>query len=125
MIIGIGIDLVEVSRIESVLSKWGSRFENRVFTDSEIAYCNGKQDRFQKLASRFAAKEALLKALGTGWRGGTEWREIEVSNDESGKPLIILSGKTEQISRQLGVTNIFVSITSTHNYCAAQVVLTT
>ena len=123
MIIGIGLDVIEVSRIKSTVSRWGSRFEKRVFTDKEISYCNCKKDRFQRLACRFAAKEALFKALGTGWSKGTEWKEIEVTNDVMGKPLITLSGKTEEISRQLGVVNIFVSITSTENYGAAQVVL--
>jgi len=124
MIIGIGLDIVEVSRIKSALTRWGGKFERRVFTSNEITYCNDKQDRFQRLACRFAAKEAFLKALGTGWQRGTEWTEIEVSNDELGKPFIILSGKTERISRQLGVSNIFLSISSTENYGAAQVILT-
>ena len=69
-IIGIGFDMVKVARIESVLSRWGSRFEKRVFTELEITYCNSKKNRFQGLACRFAAKEAVFKALGTGWRGG-------------------------------------------------------
>lgn len=123
MIIGIGIDLIEVSRIESALSRWGERFEGRVFTEKEMLYCNSKKDRSQRLACRFAAKEALFKALGTGWRNGTEWKEIEVVNDELGKPTIRLSGKTEELSQQIGVKNILLSITSTENYGVAQVVL--
>ena len=123
MIIGIGIDLIEVSRIESALSRWGDRFEGRVFTEKEMLYCNSKKDRAQRLACRFAAKEALLKALGTGWRNGTDWKEIEVVNDKLGKPSICLCGRTEELSQQLGVKNILLSITSTENYGAAQVVL--
>jgi len=123
MIIGIGIDLIEVSRIESALSRWGSKFENRVFSEKEMLYCNSKKDRAQRLACRFAAKEAMLKALGIGWRYGTDWKEIEVVNDELGKPLICLSGRTKELSQQMGVKNIFLSITSTDNYGAAQVVL--
>jgi holo-[acyl-carrier protein] synthase len=123
MIVGIGIDLVEVSRFATALSRWGDRFESRLFTEKEMNYCNSKKDRSQRLACRFAAKEALLKALGTGWRYGINWKEIEVMNDELGKPLIFLSGKTEQLSQQMGVKNIFLSITSTENYGAAQVVL--
>ncbi len=123
MIIGIGFDMIEVSRIKSAVSRWGDKLEKRLFTEKELLYCNSKQDRFQRLACRFAAKEALLKALGTGWQRGIEWKEIEVTNDEMGKPLITLSGKTGQISRQLGVSNIFVSITSTETFGAAQVIL--
>jgi len=123
MIIGIGLDIVESSRIESVLSRWGSRFEERVFTEKELAYCNSKQDRCQRLACRFAAKEALFKALGTGWRLGIEWKDIEVTNNSFGKPCINLTGKAMEYSVQLGVKNIYLSITSTKNYGAAQVIL--
>jgi len=119
MIIGIGIDLVEVPRIEVAISRWGGRFEARVFTQKELTYCNSKKDKAQRVACRFAAKEALLKALGTGWRDGIDWKEIEVTNDELGKPIISLSGKTEEISRQLGVKSVLLSITSTKNYGAA------
>jgi holo-[acyl-carrier protein] synthase len=123
MIIGIGIDLVEVPRIELAISRWGSRFESRVFTEKELIYCNSKKDKAQRLACRFAAKEAMLKALGTGWRNGIDWKEIEVTNDKLGKPIITLCGKTEEISNQLGVRKILLSISSTENYGAAQVVL--
>lgn len=123
-IIGIGYDMVEVSRIESVLSRWGDRFRERVFTPEELAYCESKKNRFQRLASRFAAKEAVFKALGTGWQRGVGWTEIEVTNDNLGKPHITLSGKTEELSRQLGVRSIFVSMTNTEDYGAAQVILT-
>ena len=123
-IIGIGFDMVKVARIESVLSRWGSRFEKRVFTELEITYCNNRKNRFQGLACRFAAKEAVFKALGTGWRGGIGWTEIEVSNDHKGKPSITLSGQTKQLSRQMGVREIFVSMTNTKEHGAAQVILT-
>ncbi len=123
-IIGIGYDMVQVHRIESVLSRWGDRFKERVFTPQELAYCESKKNRSQRLATRFAAKEAVFKALGTGWSRGASWTEIEVTNDELGKPYITLSGKTEQLSRQLGVRNIFVSMTNTEDYGAAQVILT-
>jgi len=123
-IIGIGFDMAEVSRIESVLSRWGDRFEKRVFTEHEIAYCRCKKNCFQGLACRFAAKEAVFKALGTGWQNGVGWKDIEVTNDHLGKPYITLSGQTEQLSRQLGVRSIFVSMTNTKDYGAAQVILT-
>ena len=123
-IIGIGYDMVKVARIRSVSSRWGGKFEKRVFTPLEIEYCKSKKNQFQRLASRFAAKEAMFKALGTGWQRGVGWTEIEVANNEMGKPSITLSGKTEQLSRQLGVRNIFVSMTNTDEYGAAQVILT-
>ncbi len=123
-IIGIGYDIVETSRIELVLSRWGSKFEKRVFTKQELEYCEDKKNRTQRLASRFAAKEAVFKALGTGWQRGVGWTEIEVTNDGLGKPAITLSGRTKELSRQLGVRNIFVSMTNTSDYGAAQVILT-
>ena len=123
-IIGIGFDMVEVPRMGSVLSRWGSRFEERVFTARELTYCKSRKNCVQGLACRFAAKEAVFKALGTGWQGGVGWTDIEIANDDMGKPSIILRGKTEQLSRQLGVRNIFVSMTNTKDYGAAQVVLT-
>ncbi len=123
-IIGIGYDMIEVPRIESVLNRWGDRFRKRVFTPKELAYCESKKNRFQRLASRFAAKEAVFKALGTGWQLGVGWTEIEVTNDELGKPHITLSGRTEELSHQMGVRNIFVSMTNTADYGAAQVILT-
>ena len=108
-IVGIGYDMVEVSRIESVLSRWGGRFEERVFTQRELEYCKSKKNCTQRMACRFAAKEAAFKALGTGWQLGVGWTDIEVTNDGLGKPSITLSGKAEQLSRQLGVRDIFVS----------------
>jgi holo-[acyl-carrier protein] synthase len=123
-IIGIGYDIVEVPRIESVLDRWGEKFEKRVFTTQELAYCQSKKNRSQRLATRFAAKEAVFKALGTGWQRGVGWTDIEVTNDGLGKPSITLRGRTEKLSRQLGVQNIFVSMTNTENYGAAQVILT-
>ena len=123
-IIAIGYDMIEVSRIESAMSRWGAKFERRVFTPLELIYCNAKKDRFHRLASRFAAKEAVLKALGTGWRGGVGWTDIGVTNDDLGKPHITLGGEAERLSRQLGVCSIFVSMTSTREYGAAQVILT-
>lgn len=122
-IISIGYDMVEVSRIKSALSRWGSRFEDRVFTRQELAYCKSKKNCAQGLACRFAAKEAVFKALGTGWQGGVEWKDIEITNNDLGKPLITLSGKTEQLSRQLGARGVLVSMTNTNDYGAAQVVL--
>ena len=122
-VIGIGYDMVEVSRIELALSRWGSKFEDRIFTKQELKYCKGKKNWIQGLACRFAAKEAVFKALGTGWQGGVEWKDVEVTNDSLGKPYITLTGKSEQLSRQLGTRDILVSMTNTNDYGAAQVIL--
>ena len=122
-VISIGYDMVEVSRIELALSRWGSRFEDRVFTKQELKYCRNRKNWVQGLACRFAAKEAFFKALGTGWQGGVEWKDVEVTNDDLGKPHIILTGKAEQLSRQLGTRGILVSMTNTKDYGAAQVIL--
>lgn len=123
MIIGIGLDIIEVDRIRSAVVKWEDKFERRVFTENEIRYCEEKGDKFQSLACRFAAKEAFFKALGTGWRLGMKWTEIEVVNDEFGKPYILLSGKVNEYCEQLGLKKIFISLTSTKDYGAAQVIL--
>ena len=123
-IIGVGLDIIEVERIDFVLSRWGNKFENRVFTSRELDYCRGKGNYTQRLASRFAAKEAMFKALGTGWQSGVAWKEIEVKNDSLGKPSITLSGRARAISHELGVRSIFVSMTNTRDYGAAQVILT-
>ena len=123
-IVGIGYDMIEVSRIRSVVSQWGGRFEERVFTPQELEYCRRKKNCYQRLATRFAVKESVFKALGTGWQRGVGWKEIEVTNDDLGKPNITLSGRAKQLSRQMGVCNIFVSMTNTKDYGAAQVILT-
>lgn len=123
-IIGIGYDMVEVSRIEKVVSRWGKKFENRVFTSYEIEYCKSKKNCSQRLACRFAAKEAVLKALGVGWRFGIGWTDIEVTNNVLGKPDITLKGKAKEMCLDLGVKEIFISMTNTKDYGAAQVILT-
>ena len=123
MILEIGVDLVEVERIKSISLKWGDRFEKRVFTPREINYCNSKKSRYQSLASRFAAKEAVFKALGTGWRFGLRWQDVEVVNDSLGKPNIILSGEAQQRAELMGAKKVMVSLSHTKKYAVAYVVL--
>jgi holo-[acyl-carrier protein] synthase len=118
----IGIDLVEVERIERVLARDRSVPEN-VFTDVELRYSQRKRYPFQRFAARFAAKEALFKALGTGLSGDLDWRDVEVRNERSGKPVIYLSGKTANTAHQMGVINSFLSISHTENYAIALVIL--
>jgi holo-[acyl-carrier protein] synthase len=123
MIIGIGTDIVEVQRLQQAVERFGHRFIRRVFSENEIKYSEGKVNRFQHLAVRFGAKEALLKAMGTGLRGGILWHEIEVRNDELGKPKIFCHGKCLEKLNELGVKHIHVSLTHTEKYGIANVIL--
>lgn len=124
MIFGIGIDLVEVDRIRKICDRWSSRFTSRVFTEKELDYCNSKKNRYQSLAGRFAAKEAMFKALGTGWNFGMRWKEIEVVNDNLGKPCIVLSGEVSRFADRLEIKKALVSMSHTKQFVIAQVVLT-
>ena len=122
MIVGIGTDLVEVKRVEKLL-KDKERFRDHMFTDGEITACDGNFRAAEKYAARFAAKEAAVKALGTGLRGGIEWRDIELLNDELGKPSLHFHGKAKKLADSLGVTGSFVSISHLKDYATAVVVL--
>ncbi len=110
MIFGIGTDIIEVERIEKQLDK-NSGLREKLFTPTEIAYCESKKNRGQHYAARFAAKEAFLKAIGTGWRDGLQFNEVEVTNDQLGKPAIVLYGKTKDFVAEINITNIQVSLT--------------
>jgi holo-[acyl-carrier protein] synthase len=120
-VIGIGIDLEEIARVERVFSM--PRALARVFTPHEIAYCQPKRNRFQHLAARFAAKEAVFKALGTGLSGGLRWTHAEVRNAPSGKPSLILSDAAKDLADQLGVQAILISLSHTRHFAIAQVML--
>lgn len=123
MIVGTGIDLAEVDRIRASIERFGERFVNRVFTPREIAYVERKANRFERYAARFAAKEAGMKAIGTGWKRGVTWRDFEVANLPSGKPTLLLSGVAAQVAAKLGVKNISLSMTHTAAMAMAQVIL--
>jgi holo-[acyl-carrier protein] synthase len=123
MIVGSGIDIVETTRVGEVLRKHGERFARRVWTPGEIAYCEKFKNPAERFAARFAAKEAALKALGTGWRGGIRWVDVEVTHSPAGKPELILRGQAEEVARQLGVTRIALSISHVERYAVAQVIL--
>jgi holo-[acyl-carrier protein] synthase len=123
VIIGSGVDLCEVARIQSSFERFGARFIQRIFTPLEIAYCDSKANRFERYAARFAAKEAGMKALGTGWRRGITWKDFEVANLPSGRPTLRFSGKAAEIAAKLGVTNIALSVTHTSEQALAQVLL--
>jgi len=108
LIIGCGIDLVKIERIEKIIKKWGDNFIFRIFTPIEREYCEKKKDnKYQSYAGRFAAKEALLKSLGLGLRG-VNWKEIEIENNELGQPVIVTSGKLKNIASAKEVSKYFV-----------------
>ncbi len=122
MIVGLGLDIAEVDRIEAAIARRGPAFLERLYTPREVAYCEKHKNKFERYAGRFAAKEAAMKALGTGWSRGVRWRDIEVSREASGKPTLRLEGVARQIAEGLGVKNISVTITHSGNLALAQVV---
>ena len=121
-IIAHGIDLVDCPRIEKMIKRHGKRFLERVFTATEQAYAQSNKNRIEKLAGRFAAKEAILKLMGTGWRGKIAWTDIEVVNNLVGQPEVTLSGEVKKIADKLGIKYISVSITHTANFAIASAV---
>jgi len=123
LIFGVGIDIIEVSRIEKQLSRGDDRFQRRLFTDREIAYCERKKFKGLHYAARFAAKEAFLKALGTGLGGGLSWKDVEIVNNEAGKPTLRLDGKARLLAEGLGLTGLHVSLTHVKDTAAAVVII--
>jgi len=123
VIIGTGVDLAEVPRIRASIERYGARFTGRVFTAAEIAYVERKANRFERYAARFAAKEAGMKAIGTGWRRGVRWQDFEVANLPTGKPTLRLHGVAAQIAERLGVRNVSLSLTHTAELGMAHVIL--
>jgi holo-[acyl-carrier protein] synthase len=122
MIVGLGVDIAEVDRIEAAIVRHGRPFLQRVFTPAEIAYCERHRNHAERFAGRFAAKEAAMKALGTGWRRGVRWVDIEVVRESSGKPTLKFSGESRAIADRLGVKNIALTITHTGNMALAEVI---
>ncbi len=123
MIVGVGFDLLEVSRMERALEAHDERFERRVFTETELEDCRGRVDRAQALAARFAAKEACLKALGTGWAEGLSFQQVEVTKAEGGRPVLRLLGAARARADALGVRRAHVSLTHQRGMAGAFVVL--
>lgn len=123
MILGTGIDLAEVPRVKASIERYGDRFLRRVYTEKEIAYVDRKANRFERYAARFAAKEAGMKAIGTGWRNGIRWQDFEVINQPSGRPTLIFHGVAAEYARQLGVANVQLSLTHTADLGMAFVIL--
>jgi len=123
MIVGTGIDMAEVPRIRAAIEHHGERFLRRVFTEGEIRYCESKANRVERYAARFAAKEAGMKALGTGWNHGVRWRDLEVARKPGGRPTLVLHGKAAELAAKLGATRIALSLTHTAELAMAQVIL--
>jgi len=123
MIVGTGIDIAEVPRIAESIERFGERFLRRVFTEEEIRYCDSKANRVERYAARFAAKEAAMKALGTGWNRGVRWRDIEVHRQPGSRPTIKFHGVAADFAAKLDTRNIALSISHTPELAIANVIL--
>jgi holo-[acyl-carrier protein] synthase len=122
MIVGMGIDVAEVKRIQAVIELQAERFLRRVYTPEEVTYCEQFKNKFERYAGRFAAKEAAMKALGTGWSRGVRWVDVEIVRQRGGRPTICLKGAARKIADNLGVKHIALSITHTAEQAFAQVI---
>ena len=122
MIVGMGIDVEEVERVQGAMERQGERFLRRIFTEKERAYCEQFKDKYERYAGRFAVKEAAMKALGTGWSRGVRWVDIEITRLRGGRPTLQLKGEARKIADKLGVKNIAISITHTPKQAMAQVI---
>jgi holo-[acyl-carrier protein] synthase len=122
VIVGLGIDIAEIDRIEAAITRHGRRFIDRIYTPAEIEYCERFRNRAERYAGRFAAKEAAMKALGTGWSRGVHWVDIEVTRQPGGRPTLTLHGPTQQHAQRLGVRQISLSITHSGNIAFAEAI---
>ncbi|MCK4850175.1 MAG: holo-ACP synthase [Phycisphaerae bacterium] len=120
--LGHGVDVIECPRLAKMLTHHGDRLLQRVFTTHEQAYCQQHKERIQHLAGRFAAKEAVLKALGTGMRGQMKWTDVQIANDDLGKPEIVLSGESALVAERMGVTRVLISIAHTREHAVASAI---
>jgi holo-[acyl-carrier protein] synthase len=124
MIVGIGLDLVKIARVQALAERWRERFLERLYTESERRYCFERAAPYASMAARFAVKEAVLKALGTGWSAGIRWVDIQVLNDAQGRPVATADGRVGALLREAGVTGIHVSVSHDADYAVAQAILT-
>ena len=122
MIFGTGIDIIEVDRVAKQIAE-NNGFKEKIFTEKEIEYCESKKNKAQHYAARFAAKEAFFKAIGTGWRNGMAFNEIEILNNELGKPEVVLHGKTKEFSKKQLINNIHVSLSHIEKFVNAIIIL--
>lgn len=123
MIVGIGIDTEDIERIREAIERHGARFINRVYTPNEIEYVESKANKWERYAARFAAKEAAMKAIGTGWDRGVTWRDAEIVNEPNGCPTLVLHGRGKEIAEGKGCTRTWVSLSHTKGRAVAQVIL--
>jgi holo-[acyl-carrier protein] synthase len=123
MIVGVGVDIVEIPRLRKTLVRYGDRFTQRVFTPEEREYCAAHADPAPHYAVRFAAKEALFKALGTGWAGGVTWQDVEVRRKAPGAPVLEIQGEAAKLSGTLGTHSIHLSLSHSENSAIALVIL--
>lgn len=121
-ILGHGIDIVEIKDIKQLIERSGNHFENRCFTETESSIAGSDNHRIQYLAGRFAAKEAVLKAMGTGWSQGISWTDIEIQRLPTGKPSVVLYSRCQEIATELGITIWFLSISHTQSYAVASAI---
>lgn len=122
MIVGMGVDIAEVQRIREAIERHGEGFLKRVYTNREREYCERFKNKYERYAGRFAAKEAAMKALGTGWRRGVRWVDLEVVRQSSGRPTLAIAGEAAKIAESIGVKSVALSITHTEHQALAQVI---
>jgi holo-[acyl-carrier protein] synthase len=123
MIVGTGIDIAEVDRVGKTIARFGRRFTERVFTADEISYCESKANKTERYAARFAAKEAAMKAIGTGWNHGVTWRDVEVRRSPGSRPTIAFHGRAGEFFSRLGAVRAHLSLTHTEQFAMAAVIL--
>jgi holo-[acyl-carrier protein] synthase len=121
-VLGIGTDIIECLRIAQMIQRHGEQFINRVYTPHEIQYCQARKQSTQHYAGRWAAKEAILKALGTGWRRGISWRDVEIRTEQSGKPYVVLRGGAREVCNELGIAEVLISISHCRSHATAYAV---
>jgi holo-[acyl-carrier protein] synthase len=122
MVVGTGIDIVEVPRIAKSIERFGERFLHRIYTASEIRYCDSKANRIERFAARFAAKEAGMKAIGTGMRG-VSWKDFEVGREPTGRPTLVFHGRAAEVAKRLGVRRAHLSVSHTEEHAVAYVLV--
>lgn len=119
MIVGLGTDIIEIHRIADMVERHGENFLNRIYTSDEVTYCQKRKESNQHLAGRWAVKEAVMKALGTGFVKGIHFRDIEVTSERSGKPILLLHGGARDRAEQLGIDQVLISISHCREYATA------
>jgi holo-[acyl-carrier protein] synthase len=122
MVVGTGIDIVEVPRIAKSIERFGERFLKRIYTPAEIRYCDSKANRIERYAARFAAKEAGMKAIGTGMRG-VSWQDFEVGREPTGRPTMLFHGRAAEVAKRLGVRRAHLSVSHTEEHAVAYVLI--